>query len=230
MEKDWINDIDMSREEKNELEGWCDFISYDFYEKIYKLTKRQYLNEKVSFDVLKAYACYNFEMSDILYSAIKYVEYGLRAKIINNCENSEITKQNYLYELNSIVAHNEKQLPCYLYYDNKLKRKCNLYDFLNKGSLNTVIECYMALPSSIIGEKNDKEKLNRIREIRNTISHCGIILDKELNKIIADILEYIPSAIVKINKNKMIKECAQKYENYLSDDIKIYISENQGGK
>lgn len=141
----------------------------------------------------------DFNISDKIYSMIKFVEAGLRALICNNYGDVEIKKSSYIFDitkgLNKANFDNKqfneiKCLLCDTFYDKKLEDECTLYDFINISSLQTIKKVFCTWPNDLLIKNgyspNDIEgKVDILIDVRNHIVHNnGLVAckDKEKNK------------------------------------------------
>lgn len=209
MNKDWLNSIYFKNSsEKKQLEQWCENIGYERYEQIFSIVGSN-SSKKVEFSILMAVAKYNFVLSDMLYSMIKFVELRFRGFLINEYGDLTLTRKEYLYQLSEGLG-NGQYLDCSTYYDNKLPDKTNLKTYLSASSLETVLRVLFLLADEKLKRFDAnpailKMNLLEIKKIRNSVAHGDVLLgDKyDLKKIFISLLKYLPT---KETKEKRVKE------------------------
>ncbi len=97
MNKEWINKIIFRDEnERNTLVTWCENIGYSRYEEFYDFASK-YIIGDVDYDIIKSIAKYDFCLSDMVHSMLKFFELRIRSYIENMYGYLKITKENYLY-------------------------------------------------------------------------------------------------------------------------------------
>ena len=117
-----------------ELSHWVEMIGIQKYDRYCETV----LNEVkiVSFIDIKACAIYDFDLSQLLFSLLKHFENYLRATILNNFDDIDMTKKNYITILQEILGENENRK---LTFNNtriknyRLKKRFKLSEFINRG-------------------------------------------------------------------------------------------------
>lgn len=114
MNKEWLKKVNMSIEESDDLQMWCENIGYERYEKIYNLVYRVIGEDFVNYKELRAIAKYDFSLSDILHSMMKLVELRFRSYLINHYITIEVIVQSLGKDRRTITRNigvlREKQL------------------------------------------------------------------------------------------------------------------------
>ena len=241
MSKEWLKKVDMSVEERADLQMWCENIGYERYEKIYNLVCRVIEKDFVNYKELRAIAKYDFSLSDILHSMMKLVELRFRSYLINHYGHIKLTKTGYIHEITSELGKNEKMLDCSTYYDNKLKPTTTLKNFLEVSGLETMFKVLLVLSDEelTIFERDSntfRDNLTIIRTMRNKISHGQYLLGEkaELKQAFMLLLKYMPT---KESKNRRINElnnlnkrlfCIENnIQKELMEEIEIALNEDE---
>lgn len=179
------------------------------YESIYNFICEQ-IHEIPTAKEIEMFARYNFKLSDILYSATKFVEYVLRATIKNHCSNEPLTETSYCYQMNNVLSGGTKQVPSNIKASRKDEK---FFDYLDRNDLATLIKCFVSLDEAKAPiSDNTFEELDIIRCLRNDIAHCKAIFSKrELKKVIFTVFKFTPS---EQTVNHRIDEINNLYNQY----------------
>ena len=79
MNKEWLEKINMTLEERANLERWCENIGYKRYESICNSIIEKTKRKSVNYSVLQVIAKYDFCLSDFLHSMLKFIELRFRS-------------------------------------------------------------------------------------------------------------------------------------------------------
>jgi hypothetical protein len=241
MNKEWLKKVNMSIEESDDLQMWCENIGYERYEKIYNLVYRVIGEDFVNYKELRAIAKYDFSLSDILHSMMKLVELRFRSYLINHYGHVKLTKTGYIHEITSELGKNEKMLDCSTYYDNKLKPTTTLKKFLEVSGLETMFKVLLVLRDEELrvferDSNTFRDNLTIIRTMRNKISHGQYLLDDkaELKQAFMLLLKYMPTKESKhrrINEledlNKRLFVTENNTQRELIEEIEITLSDDE---
>ena len=214
MNKEWLKKVIKTQKESAYLQTWCENIGYDRYEKIYTIIKDYTGNDRINYAILKAVAKYDFCLSDMLHSMIKFIELRFRAFLTNEYGCITITKDYYLYEISNALSGGDKRLDCSTYYDRKLKDKTTLGEFLDASSMETLLRVFFLLPDEKLKKfDNDlsklKSNLEKIKEMRNYVAHGQLVIKNNkfnLKELIVLMLKYMPTKETKIKRVKELEK------------------------
>lgn len=227
MNNDWINIIKYSNiQEKDELNQWCKYIGYDRYFSIYKLLIDKC--EEVSFEILKAVAKYEFNLSDYLHSVIKFVELRFRAFLVNQYD-FEITKHNYITKISAEIGEGERDLDSKTHFEYGLDEETTFTEFIEKSGMDTLFKVVKILSNNELNEldleRNDLDKtLKDIKDLRNDVAHGHLLLlknPKNLKREIVLLLKLLPNSELKKKRIDKLTEINDKFENELLQNNKI---------
>lgn len=84
MNKEWLGKINMTLEEREYLERWCENIGYKRYESICNSIIEKTKSKSLHYSELKVIAKYDFCLSDFLHSMLKFIELRFRLYLDNN--------------------------------------------------------------------------------------------------------------------------------------------------
>jgi len=74
--------IDMNEKQREELERWCKIIGDAKYFEYAKVLESDYpIPEKIPFDVLRECVIYDSKLNYVLFSVLRYVEFGLENEV-----------------------------------------------------------------------------------------------------------------------------------------------------
>lgn len=238
MNKEWLKKVNMTLQERGNLEMWCESIGYNRYEIIYTFIANTTNKEDVDYSLLKAIAKYDFCMSDFLHSMLKFIELRFRSYLDNNYGELLITRQEFLYQISNKLTNGKRRLDCSTYYDKKLKDETTLGEFLTASSMETLLRVLFLLPKKELEVFNKniaqlKEELTKIKNVRNYVAHGQVLLFNEkfnLKEIIVLMLKYMPTKesklkrideLDKLNKRLFEEEC--KLPNILRESVAIVL-------
>lgn len=229
MDKEWLDNIQYFEvEEKTELEQWCAYIGYHKYKDIYNLLSN-ISSETITFKTLKAVAKYEFNLSDFLHSAIKFVELRFRAFLLNQYD-FEITKHNYITQISKIIGENKRELDSKTHYEYGLNEVSTFKEFIEKSGMDTLFKIVKVLSEEELKKLNLNKKdlddiLKGIKKLRNDVAHNQLLLIEnkiELKSRIIKLLKCLPNAELKKKRIDKLDEINKKFENELTNkDSKI---------
>lgn len=241
MSKEWLEKINMTLKERENLQMWCENIGYERYEKIYELVASVKQIDCVNYEELRAIAKYDFSLSDILHSMMKLVELRFRSYLINRYGPIKLTKTGYIHEITRELGKNEKMLDCSTYYDNKLKSTTTLKNFLKVSGLETMFKVLLVLSDEELkvferDSNTFRDNLTIIRTMRNKISHGQYLLGEktELKQAFMLLLKYMPTKesklkrideLNKLNIRLFEEEC--KLPNILRESVSIVLKKKE---
>ena len=184
MNKEWLEKINMTLEERANLESWCENIGYKRYESICNSIIEKTKCKSVNYSVLKVIAKYDFCLSDFLHSMLKFIELRFRSYLDNNYGELLITRQEFLYQISNKLTNGKRRLDCSTYYDKKLKDETTLGEFLTASSMETLLRVLFLLPKKELEVFNKniaqlKEELTKIKNARNYVAHGQVLLFNE---------------------------------------------------
>lgn len=225
MNREWIENVIKTDDQEKELLLWCDSIGYNRYERLYDLISCVLENKVVPFELLRDIARYDFHLSDMIHSMIKFVELRIRAFLINEYGEIRVNREEYLYQISDALSGGQKRLDCSTYYDKSLKREETFERYLEASGMETLLRIFALLPEEktriICGDFSRlRDELNAVREIRNNVAHSQVLLSKDNSKlkaVIIALLKYIPTEDMKkrrveelsnLNKSVFVPKCA----------------------
>lgn len=222
MNKEWLDEIKYCDfKEKEELEQWCKFIGYDRYFSIYNLLSKK-INEKLSFNTLKAVAKYEFNLSDYLHSIIKFLELRFRAFLLNQYD-FEITKHNYITQISAIIGENKRELDSKTHYEYGLNETASFSDFIEKSGMDTLFKIVKILSDDKLEKLNLNKKgldkvLDDIKTLRNDVAHSHLLLlenKAKLKRTIILVLKCLPNLELKKKRIDKLTEINKNFKNEL---------------
>ena len=229
MSKEWLDNIKYcSSKEKEELKLWCKYIGFDRYKAIYTLLTK-ITCEEISFKTLKAVAKYEFNLSDFLNSAIKFVELRFRAFLLNQYD-FEITKHNYITQISAIIGESKRELDSKTHYEYGLNETASFSDFIEKSGMDTLFKVVKILNEEELKKLNLNKQdlddvLKDIKKLRNDVAHSQLLLTEnkiELKNRIIKLLRCLPNKDLKKKRIDNLNEINKKFENELTNkDSKI---------
>ena len=242
MNKEWLEKINMTLEERANLEMWCENIGYKRYESICNSIIEKTKRKSVNYSVLQVIAKYDFCLSDFLHSMLKFIELRFRSYLDNNYGELLITRQEFLYQISNKLTNGKRRLDCSTYYDKKLKDETTLGEFLTASNMETLLRVLFLLPKKELEVFNKniaqlKEELTKIKNARNYVAHGQVLLFNEkfnLKEMIVLMLKYMPTKesklkrideLDKLNKRLFEEEC--KLPNILRESVSIVLKKKE---
>ena len=232
MKNEWIEKISMTQAQRRELEEWCACIGYQRYEELFELILK-HAPESLNYETLNALARYDFNISDILHSTIKFVELRFRAFLINRFGDTQITKKEYLYQISEALSGYSSKLDCTTYYDKSLKETTSLAEFLNASGMETIFRIFLLLDDDILKEFGERSQLESdfqsIRRLRNFVAHGRLLINNtklNLKESVQILFRYMPTEQSKLKRINYLNELHERIlvsEGHLPESLKEIV-------
>lgn len=240
MNNDLMKMLIIDENESEELRKWCNYIGFERYDSIVNLI-RKYEKENISYKTLRDIARYDFNLSDLLHSMLKFFELRIRAFICNKYGDVKLSKSKFMYEISDKLSGNKKKIPCDTFYERKLKKECTMRDFLEVSSMETLLRVFLVIDDETLSEFGNVEELNEmskfIKELRNKVAHGNVLVGsdirignktKSINELINVLLRFMPTDEMKSKRiaeiNRLNNELLKNISNDLRDKIIIKIT------
>lgn len=181
--------IHIPHEQRDDFERALKLKGVERYKKIEACLQNK--KADLTYDDLNHHYRYDIKLRRALYKCIAFLEVSLKAMINNTYAITNLTKKNFVSEINNIFPKHykesalQKRKTSIVFAD---KTVCSLFDYLENCDMGQMIDIFMLMPEEkhkelFVHLEYLEKNLRAAKEIRNAVFHHNLLMCVTLKKV-----------------------------------------------